>query len=211
MPPYNFPSVRALCDCCRFHKLKCIVNAEDKSVQQNCARCIRAKVECVYSQQARPKRQNNLESEGSSGKGEMGLLTSPTGSGEEASFENFGLSYTGSPDIWAMLNTSDFGVRLDESTMAFGNFAQIPSGIASASASGLHISSMLDVVLNQILGNRLVIKLIIPKFEQNNVLNSFMRIMLFIHNYTQSQMNGSIDIDEASPITRLSNLIADIY
>src|SRR6478752_7539933 len=127
MPPYNFPSVRASCDRCRFHKLKCIVNAEDKSVQQKCARCIRAKVECVYSQRARPKRQKNLESEGSSGEGEMGPLTPPTGSGEEVSFDNFDSSYTGSPDIWAMLNTSDFGVRLDESTMTFGNFAQTPS------------------------------------------------------------------------------------
>ncbi|KAM0317665.1 hypothetical protein ACHAO8_002216 [Botrytis cinerea] len=94
MPPYNFPSVRASCDRCQIHKLKCIVNAEDKSVQQKCTRCIRPKVECVYSKRARPKRQNNLESEGSSGEGEMGLLTPPNGSGEEASFDNFDSSYT---------------------------------------------------------------------------------------------------------------------
>ena len=94
MPPYNFPSVRASCDRCQIHKLNCIVNAEDKSVQQKCTRCIRPKVECVYSKRARPKRQNNLESEGSSGEGEMGLLTPPNGSGEEASFVNFDSSYT---------------------------------------------------------------------------------------------------------------------
>ncbi|TGO07680.1 hypothetical protein BTUL_0255g00130 [Botrytis tulipae] len=211
MPPYNFPSVRASCDRCRFHKLKCIVNVEDKSVQQNCARCIRAKVECVYSQRARPKRQNNLESEGSSGEGEMGLLASPTGSGEEASFDNFDSSYTGSPDIWAMLNTSDFGVRLDESTMTFGNFAQTPSGVASASASGLHVSSMIDVIPNQILGNGLVTEPTTPKFEQNSALDSSTRITPFMHDCAQSQTNGSIDIDGASPITRLSNLMADIY
>lgn len=32
-----------------------------------------------------------------------------------------------------------------------------------------------------------------------------------MHDCTQSQTNGSIDIDGASPITRLSNLMADIY
>ncbi|RBA21118.1 hypothetical protein FPRO05_07432 [Fusarium proliferatum] len=211
MPPYNFPSVRASCDRCRFHKLKCIVNAEDKTVQQKCARCIRAKVECVYSQRARPKRQKNLESEGSSGEGEMGPLTPPTGSGEEASFDNLDSSYTGSPDIWAMLNTSDFGVRLDESTLTFGSFAQTPSGVASASASGLHVGSMLDVAPNQILGNGLVTEPTTPKFEQNTVLDTSARITPFMHDCTQSQTNGSIDIDGASPITRLSNLMADIY
>ncbi|KAK6599854.1 hypothetical protein H4I95_08729 [Botrytis cinerea] len=196
MPPYNFPSVRASCDRCQIHKLKCIVNAEDKSVQQKCTRCIRPKVECVYSKRARPKRQNNLESEGSSGEGEMGLLTPPNGS----------------PDIWAMLNTADFGVRLDESTMTFGNFAQISSGVASASASGLHVCSMLDVVPNQILGAGLVTESTTPKFEQNSALNSSTRIAPpFMHDYTQSRTNGSIDIDGALPITRLSNLMVDIY
>ncbi|ATZ53755.1 hypothetical protein BCIN_09g05320 [Botrytis cinerea B05.10] len=122
------------------------------------------------------------------------------------------LIQTGSPDIWAMLNTADFGVRLDESTMTFGNFAQTSSGVASASASGLHVCSMLDVVPNQILGNGLVTEPTTPKFEQNSALNSSTRIAPpFMHDYTQSRTNGSIDIDGALPITRLSNLMVDIY
>jgi hypothetical protein len=95
--------------------------------------------------------------------------------------------------------------------MTFGNFAQTPSGVASASASGLHVSSMLDVVPNQILGNGLVTEPTTPKFEQNSALDSSTRITPFMHDCTQSQTNGSIDIDGASPITRLSNLMADIY
>ncbi|KAM0169524.1 hypothetical protein ACHAPF_009919 [Botrytis cinerea] len=122
------------------------------------------------------------------------------------------LIQTGSPDIWAMLNTADFGVRLDESTMTFGNFAQTSSGVASASASGLHVCSMLDVVPNRILGTGLVTESTTPKFEQNSALNSSTRIAPpFMHDYTQSRTNGSIDIDGALPITRLSNLMVDIY
>ncbi|KAH7255113.1 uncharacterized protein BKA55DRAFT_592508 [Fusarium redolens] len=86
--------------------------------------------------------------------------------------------------------------------MTFGNFAQTPPGIASASASGLHVGSMLDVVPNQILGNGLITEPTTPKFEQNTA---------FMHDCTQSQTNGSLEIDGASPITRLSNLMADIY
>lgn len=122
------------------------------------------------------------------------------------------LIQTGSPDIWAMPNTADFGVRLDESKMTFGNFAQISSGVASASASGLHVCSMLDVVPNQILGNGLVTEPTTPKFEQNSALNSSTIIAPpFMHDYAQSRTNGSIDIDGALPITRLSNLMVDIY
>ncbi|KAH7190624.1 hypothetical protein BKA60DRAFT_613193 [Fusarium oxysporum] len=95
--------------------------------------------------------------------------------------------------------------------MTFGNFAQTPSGVASASASGLHVGSMLDVVPNQILGNGLVTEPTTPKFDQNSALDSSARITPFMHDCTQSQTNGSIDIDGASPITRLSNLMADIY
>ncbi|KAF9773514.1 hypothetical protein IL306_008665 [Fusarium sp. DS 682] len=215
MPPYNFPSVRASCDRCRFHKLKCIVNAEDKSVPQKCARCIRAKVECVYSQRARPKRQKNLESEGSSGEGEAVPLTPPNGlnnASEEMSFDNFDSSYTGSPDIWAMLNTSDFGVRLDEPAMTFGNLAQTPSDVASASASGLHVGSMMDVMPNQILGNGLITEPTTPKFDQNTAaLDSSARITPFMHDCAQSHTHGSLDNNGASTITQLSNLMADIY
>ncbi|KAF4335198.1 C6 transcription factor [Fusarium beomiforme] len=214
MPQYSFPSVRASCDRCRFHKLKCIANAEDKSVPQKCARCIRAKVECVYSQRARPKRQKNLESDGSSGEGDAGPLTPPNGSnntGEELNFDNFDSSYTGSPDIWAMLNTSDFGMQLEEPAMTFGNLAQTPSGVASASASGLHVGSMLDVMPNQILGNALITEPTTPKFDQNTALDASARMTPLMHDFGQSQTHGNVDGNGASPITQLSNLMADIY
>lgn len=70
---------------------------------------------------------------------------------------------------------------------------------------------MLDVVPNQILGNGLITEPTTPKFEQNSALNSSTRITPSTHDCTQSRTNGSIDIDGASRITRLSNLMADIY
>ena len=56
MSASDFQSLRSSCERCRFHKLKCTVLPETPGEPTRCARCTRAKVECVFERRARGKR-----------------------------------------------------------------------------------------------------------------------------------------------------------
>ncbi|KAJ5394178.1 uncharacterized protein N7487_011819 [Penicillium crustosum] len=89
MPPSSHLSMRASCDRCRFHKLKCVLSSEESPSRHECARCIRAKVKCVYSPRAPARRRKIVVSEKTSqtfsceGFGPPTPLTDSPSTGEE--------------------------------------------------------------------------------------------------------------------------------
>lgn len=127
MPPDSYLSMRASCDRCRFHKLKCVVNSEGNPGRHECARCIRAKVECVYSQRARAKRQKTVGSGATSqasSKEDSGPSTPSTGppSAREEDFGDVDSSRTSSSEIRAIWSTPDSGLRPDRHAHSLSTF-----------------------------------------------------------------------------------------
>jgi hypothetical protein len=56
MSQLDYQSRRLSCNRCRFQKLKCTRESTESGTQEQCTRCVRAQVDCVFGQRAQTKR-----------------------------------------------------------------------------------------------------------------------------------------------------------
>ncbi|KAB8237688.1 Zn(II)2Cys6 transcription factor domain-containing protein [Aspergillus alliaceus] len=219
MPPDSYLSMRASCNRCRFHKLKCVVNSEGNSGRHECARCIRAKVECVYSQRARAKRQKTVGSGATSrasSKEDSGPFTPSTGppSAREEDFGDVDSSRTSSSEIRAIWSTPDSGPRPDRhahSLSTFGGLAQDQTDVPAVSTGGPLTSLPLDTAPHQSLSSRHIPQSVPQQVCQDLGLGSSITLPRSMRERRQPQAYGNLDNHLTSPASQLSNLVADIH
>ncbi|KAI0115702.1 hypothetical protein GGR51DRAFT_556145 [Nemania sp. FL0031] len=147
------PSIRASCERCRLHKLKCIASSSNSLTNEaRCQRCIRAATECVFSRRSSSKRrqassedidplyQNNTLPAPSL---DESALMRPTMSFDldEGQSDNPGLNFSSSNTYFTAQNPAlHYGMGLIDPKMQF----QLP--VQSLNNQSLHLSHSLGVL-----------------------------------------------------------------
>lgn len=205
----NFQSMRASCDRCRFHKLKCTVASEDPSTgTRHCERCVRAKVDCVFSRRARAKRPISPPD---SSPGDLDITRLPLpcpSAGTVEDYFSIDSSELNFPEMWGNTATASDGtgqcsdIRMDHQTP----YTLMPH-------SGDHASNqspqMFDPAMHHLLLNAHVLQSSSMNYHHDDIgAHSPGGSMSSILPADASAIN--IDGRISSTIMKLSNLVGEI-
>ncbi|KAJ6143842.1 hypothetical protein N7471_003295 [Penicillium samsonianum] len=216
MPPYSHLSMRASCDRCRFHKLKCVVNSGESPSRNECARCIRAKVECVYSKRAPAKRQKTVVSEETSQTlshediGPPTPLTDPPSAGEEG-FGDVASSRTSPSEIRAMCSTPPHQERDAHSLSTFDSPALDQPVVPALSTGGQVVSVPLDTALHQFLFSSHTPQSVLQQVGQDLGFGLSTTLPPSMRESQQPQAHSNLNNPHPTTFTQISNLVADIH
>ncbi|KAF4953289.1 hypothetical protein FSARC_12429 [Fusarium sarcochroum] len=208
----SFLSMRASCDRCRFHKLKCNIKSESSPSSYKCTRCIRAKVECTYSQRARAKRQQTpIHEDAGQAPGRENASPSSPSIGSPIVEEQDNLRVLerpsiSSPDVWSMLGDPSYWGTLDDPVSTLNSFAQAESAGQEATLSELDVSYTSNTSFSRSISS--------PNKQQvgqDIKFDSSTNFSSFIQEPPQPQIQENFDKYLDSPVIQLSNLVADIH
>ncbi|KAL2697912.1 hypothetical protein AAEP93_010622 [Penicillium crustosum] len=213
MPPSSHLSMRASCDRCRFHKLKCVLSSEESPSRHECARCIRAKVKCVYSPRAPARRRKIVVSEKTSqtfsceGFGPPTPLTDSPSTGEE-DFGDAALSRMSPPEIRAMCSIPPHSDSHAYSLFTFDSPALDQPVVPALSTAGQVVS---DTALHESLFGSHTPQSVLQQVGQDLRFGLSTTHPPSMCESQQLQAHIHLVKPPTTTATRISNLVAEIH